>query len=624
MPNPSPSPGSVTKLATPVPLDRYECTFVVDIKGHGDFTSLQPAINALPATGGKIFVKAGVYPLTSTIQISQSNVQVQGEGMGITIFTADSTMTGDTPALEVHNSAVGTARPLVADTARGDSSLKVSPADAASFAVGDYVLLFSDKEIDTEAPAKHAGEVKQITTVNSTSGVIAFDDQIFDTYTLADSAQLVRITMLQNITLSDFSITTKATSSTLKRGFTHFRFVENLQIQRIEVHDAYNTGIHPQSVRNAKISDCYVHHINDVTPAHNVHYGIVVGGASQNVSITGCRFSHTRHAVTTGASSGQFENGVQRNIVVANCTSMLTDTAHFDTHQPVENITFVGCVAIGGMPASSEAYGFQMRGRNCSIIGCSVLQPVGRGIMLFGPVSSGASVVGNMIANVNAVGGKNGIGIYLAGPETPDSPGTSNHTITGNVIKNCEGSAIGNGGLNNDIVISGNVIQNTNSVVPAAAIQLTDATRILITGNTITETSQNPAIAMAGSSDNWQILQNSLSGTGLNPLSLSRSGSTVINNSGYNPVGNITNPWPKHGGDLTNNVAAGDASPQSGTSYTVRHSAKTIVVTGGDVSHIAINGINSGLTAGVFKLGVGETIAVTYDKLVPTTAVFAE
>jgi len=244
--------------------------------------------------------------------------------------------------------------------------------------------------------------------------------------------------------------------------------------------------------------------------------------------------------------------------------------------------------------------------------------------MLFGPVSSGASVVGNMIANVNAVGGKNGIGIYLAGPETPDSPGTSNHTITGNVIKNCEGSAIGNGGLNNDIVISGNVIQNTNSVVPAAAIQLTDATRILITGNTITETSQNPAIAMAGSSDNWQILQNSLSGTGLNPLSLSRSGSTVINNSGYNPVGNITNPWPKHGGDLTNNVAAGDASPQSGTSYTVRHSAKTIVVTGGDLSQIAINGINIGLTAGVFKLGVGETIAVTYDKLVPTTAVFAE
>src|SRR5207302_1369980 len=118
-------------------------------------------------------------------------------------------------------------------------------------------------------------------------------------------------------------------------------------------------------------------------------------------------------------------------------------------------------------------------------------------------------------------------------------PGTSNHTISGNVIKNCEGSAIGNGGLNNDIVISGNIIQNTNSVVPAAAITLTDATRILITGNNITETALNPAIAMAGSSDNWQIVQNSLSATAPDAVSLSRSASVAAYNSGYNPVGNI-------------------------------------------------------------------------------------
>ena len=72
-------------------------------------------------------MKAGVYPLTSTIQITQSNVQIQGEGMGITIFEAANTMTGDTPALEVYNSAAGTARPLVADTAVGNTSLKIAP-----------------------------------------------------------------------------------------------------------------------------------------------------------------------------------------------------------------------------------------------------------------------------------------------------------------------------------------------------------------------------------------------------------------------------------------------------------------------------------------------------------------
>ena len=605
-------------------IDRFESTFVVDINGNGDFTSLQPAIDALPATGGKIFVKAGVYPITSTITITESNVQIQGEGMGITAFVGDSAMTGNTPALQAFNAAAGTARKLLAPTALGDTTLTTSPADAASFAAGDYVLLHSDKVVDTEIITKHAGEIKQITAVDPTSGVITVDDQIFDTYTVGDSASVVRITMLQNITLSDFSITTTAPSSTLNVGFTHFRFIENLQIQRIEAHDAYNSGIHLQSVRNANVSDCFIHHINDVTPPSQEKYGIVVGTASQNVSITGCRFSHTRHAVTTGSSSGTNQNGVQRNIVVANCTSMLADTAHFDTHQPVENVTFVGCVAIGGVPAITEAYGFQMRGRNCSIIGCTVLQPIGRGIMLFGPVSSGASIVGNMVANVKSIGSTSGTGIYFAGPETLGEPATSNHTVTGNVIKNCEGSAIANGGLNTDIVISGNIIENTNSVVPGAAIQLTDAERILITGNNFSETVPNAAIAMAGNSDNWQITQNYLDDSATDPVSLRGAGSVVINNAGYNPVGNIPDPWPASGGDLTNEVSGGSPNPQSGTVYTVRHSPKTIVVTGGDLSQISINGVDTGLTAGVFKLGIGETIVVTYDTLIPTSAIFAE
>ncbi|MBV8640918.1 MAG: hypothetical protein JO070_05975, partial [Verrucomicrobia bacterium] len=57
--------------------------------------------------------------------------------------------------------------------------------------------------------------------------------------------------------------------------------------------------------------------------------------------------------------------------------------------------------------------------------------------------------------------------------------------------------------------------------------------------------------------------------------------------------------------------------------YTVRHTPKTIVITGGTGLQIAINGVDTGLAAGVFKLGVGETIAISYDA-VPATAIFAE
>jgi hypothetical protein len=61
-----------------------------------------------------------------------------------------------------------------------------------------------------------------------------------------------------------------------------------------------------------------------------------------------------------------------------------------------------------------------------------------------------------------------------------------------------------------------------------------------------------------------------------------------------------------------------------GTAYTVRHTPKTIVVAGGDVSQILVNGADVGLTAGAFKLGVGETIAITYNTSAPTTLVLAE
>ena len=83
-------------------------------------------------------------------------------------------------------------------------------------------------------------------------------------------------------------------------------------------------------------------------------------------------------------------------------------------------------------------------------------------------------------------------------------------------------------------------------------------------------------------------------------------------------------PWPASGGDLTNDITAGSPNPQSGPVYTVRHSPKIIVVTGGDVSQININGMDTDLTAGVFKLGIGETIAVTYDTEILNSAVFAE
>jgi hypothetical protein len=160
-----------------------------------------------------------------------------------------------------------------------------------------------------------------------------------------------------------------------------------------------------------------------------------------------------------------------------------------------------------------------------------------------------------------------------------------------------------------------------NSTVPGAAIQLTNAVRVLIAANNIGGAGPGPEIAMHGTSDNWRIVDNHFGGGG---VVLNGAGSTVLNNFGYNPVSGIPNPWPLHGGDLTNNVASGNSAPQSGTVYTVRHTPKTISINGGDVSQILVNGVDAGSIAGTFKLGVGESIVVNYGTSAPATAVFAE
>jgi hypothetical protein len=599
--------------------DRYTATYVVAPSlgpadcGVADFTDIQTAINALPAAGGKVFVKAGTYVVPQTILIQQSNVHLQGEGMGITNIAAAATMTA-TPAIRVYNQQAGNVLPLLADTAKGNTGATLTPANAAQLTSGNYVLLFSNKPVDTEDPQKHAGEVKQVEAI-AAAGQITFDDQIYDGYLVSDGASIARITMLQNITLSDFSITTLAPFYTGNEASISCRFIDNLQIERVESHHTYVAGMQLLSVRSSNIAECYVHDIRDKQPAANVHYGIVVSAASQNVSIAGCRFSHTRHAVTTGGASGALENGVQRNITVSNCTSMAADTAHFDTHDPAENVSYVGCVAIGGKPAAQEVVGFQMRGTNSSIIGCSVLQAIGKGILIFHAGSGGATITGNMIAGVKSVAGALGVGIHL------DSSGTSRHTIAGNVVKQCEGSAIVGEGGNNDVVVSGNVVDGTNLVVADASIVFHSAERITIVGNKIINNLTGGPIGMKGSSTDWLITGNSFAQNSSNSPAPLSADSTVINNSGYNPVGTIALPWHPNG--VLTNDGGGSADPVSGRLYTVRQSPKTIIIAGGPGTQITIDGTPTGLSAGVFKLGTGETIAVTYASP-PTSHVSAD
>jgi len=176
-------------------------------------------------------------------------------------------------------------------------------------------------------------------------------------------------------------------------------------------------------------------------------------------------------------------------------------------------------------------------------------------------------------------------------------------------------------GNNNDIVISGNVIDGANINVPGASISFESAERITISGNKIMNDKTGQPIEMRGQSKSWHVADNSFAQNKDNSPASLKPDTTVINNSGYNPVGIIANPW-QPSGDITNG-GGGSSDPANAKVYTARQTPKTIVVAQGHVSQIAINGTPTGVSAGAFKLGIGETIAITYGG-VPTTKVWAD
>jgi len=80
----------------------YSPTVIVATDATGDYSDIQTAINALPAGGGRVFVKEGTYNLAAKLVILLSNVTLQGQGAS-TILHLDNTV--NQSVLEIGNGA---------------------------------------------------------------------------------------------------------------------------------------------------------------------------------------------------------------------------------------------------------------------------------------------------------------------------------------------------------------------------------------------------------------------------------------------------------------------------------------------------------------------------------------
>jgi hypothetical protein len=125
---------------------------VVALDGTGDYTTLAAAVAALPAGGGMIYVKAGVYNLTTKVDITISNVRIVGAGP-FTVLTMDGS--SDDRLLDIDGSITGIQIESLAfdwdtgDPGGGQNNCAIRVAGANNVSIRDCVFLDSLTTITT-------------------------------------------------------------------------------------------------------------------------------------------------------------------------------------------------------------------------------------------------------------------------------------------------------------------------------------------------------------------------------------------------------------------------------------------------------------------------------------------
>jgi parallel beta-helix repeat protein len=262
----------------------------------------------------------------------------------------------------------------------------------------------------------------------------------------------------------------------------------------------------------------------------------------------------------------------------------------------------------------------------------------------------------NTASNSNTISGNNCQGNDYDGIEINNS---LYNTVSGNT---CQGNGVPSAyagiyvwSLSHNNIVIGNIVRGSG----ASGICISTSNNNVVSGNFCTENSQETGntyddILIEGSDRNNvegnvcragalvkkpqyginitsgtgnMLTDNDLYNDGFGTGTLRDAGTATItvSNRGYNPKGNVANPYPVAAGNLSDSAAA-QAFPTSATNYTVSESPKLITIYGGTITSVSIDGVATGQAGAAsfaaYRLEPGQVLNVVWT-VQPSSVVYA-